>query len=52
LGTGTLSGEWLDGTPWTVNILSNYPTARILAIPEPATFLLLGLGAVMLRRKL
>jgi len=51
LGTGLLAGEWFDGTPWTVNILANRPTAKILAIPEPATLLLLGLGAVMVRRK-
>ncbi len=36
LGTGILSGEWLDGTPWAVNIQENYSTATILAIPEPA----------------
>jgi len=52
LGTGTLSGEWMDGTRWAVNIFTNQPTANIFAIPEPATLLLLGLGAVMVRRKL
>jgi len=34
LGTGMLSGEWMDGTRWAVNITINYPTATILAIPE------------------
>jgi hypothetical protein len=51
LGTGTLIGEWMDGTLWSVNIQLNDPTATIQAIPEPAMLLLLGLGAVMLRRK-
>jgi len=50
LGTGTLSGEWLDGTPWALNILGNSSTATIL-VPEPATLFLLGLGAVMLRKR-
>jgi hypothetical protein len=34
LGTGMLSGEWMDGTRWAVNITTNGPTATILAIPE------------------
>jgi len=34
LGTGTLSGEWIDGTRWAVNIIGNAGT--ILAIPESA----------------
>jgi hypothetical protein len=35
LGTGILSGEWMDGTPWAVNIYSNEPAATILAVPGP-----------------
>ncbi|HBG26979.1 MAG: hypothetical protein A2Y10_15360 [Planctomycetes bacterium GWF2_41_51] len=50
LGTGILSGQWLNGTTWSVNIMYNDPTATIL-IPEPATLLLFGFGAVMLRKK-
>jgi len=34
-----------------VNISRNNSEATILAIPEPATLLLLGFGAVMLKRK-
>jgi hypothetical protein len=37
LGTGILSGEWMDGTPWSVNITSNELTATILAVPESLT---------------
>jgi hypothetical protein len=51
LGIGLLSGEWMDGTPWSVSILMHDPTATILAIPEPATLFLLGLGAVLLRKR-
>jgi len=36
LGTGMLSGDWMDGTPWAVNIFENDPTATILVIPVPA----------------
>ena len=36
LGTGILSGEWVDGTRWAVRITGNEPTATILAIPESA----------------
>jgi hypothetical protein len=48
LGTGLLTGEWTDGTPWAVNILDNASTATIRAIPEPATLLLLALGGAVL----
>ena len=48
-GTGALSGKWMNGTPWTTNIMKNSST--ILLIPEPATLLLLGLGGFMLRKR-
>jgi len=51
LGTGVLSGKWLDGTPWSVNILANEPGATILLVPEPATLSLLALGGVALLRR-
>ena len=50
-GTGTLSGQWLAGTHWTMGIWGNDETATILLIPEPATLLLFGLGGLTLRRK-
>ena len=37
LGTGLLSGEWLDGTRWVVDIGSNDPTATILAVLQAVT---------------
>ncbi len=49
LGTGYLSGAWMDGTPWNTNV--TYNTATIYIIPEPCTLLLLGLGAAVLRKK-
>jgi len=36
VGGGILSGEWLDGTPWAMNISANIFTATLLAIPESA----------------
>jgi hypothetical protein len=53
LGTGTLSGKWMDGTAWATTISVHDAGAIILAIPEPATLSLLALGglAVMRRRR-
>ena len=34
LGTGLLSGEWFDGTPWAVNISDHTTSATILVIPD------------------
>jgi hypothetical protein len=42
LGTGTLTGEWLDGSALSVPIYTNDGT--ILIVPAPATMSLLGLG--------
>jgi len=58
-----LTGKWADGTPFSISFFdhpghitpgdSTYQHVNLLppVIPEPATLLLLGLGAVMLRRK-
>jgi hypothetical protein len=51
LGTGKLSGEWLDGTQWSININNNWSGATIFAIPEPTMLLLLAIGLLGLRRK-
>ena len=46
-----LSGNWFDGTDWSVNIVRNDSTASIMAVPEPATVLLFGLGCLVLRKE-
>jgi len=53
VGTGILGGKWTDGTAWTVKITANdtWYGATILAIPEPATLLLLALGGLALLRR-
>ena len=51
LGTGILSGEWFDGTRWTVNIAENAPGASIIAVPEPTTLVLLVIGGLALIRR-
>jgi hypothetical protein len=38
LGTGELTGKWLDGTSWTTSIQLNAAGATIRAVPEPSTF--------------
>jgi hypothetical protein len=45
IGTGTLSGKWNDGTPWTTIIQENYSTASIVAVPEPSSVILLLIGS-------
>jgi hypothetical protein len=51
LGTGILTGKWFDDTGFAIKITRNDTTATIMAIPEPCTLLLLGLGGLALRRK-
>jgi hypothetical protein len=52
LGTGLLTGKWFDDTSFMIPITSHDNTATIMAIPEPATLLLFGLGGLALRRKM
>ena len=49
LGTGILSGEWFDGTPWALSIRTNQ--GPILLVPEPATLSLLALGVLAVLRR-
>ena len=51
LKEGAESGEWFDGIPWTTNINVHDAGATILAVPEPTTFLLLGLAPLLLRKR-
>ncbi len=50
MGTGVLSAEWMDGTPWVVNIIGYDCTGTILAvpgptvIPAPGAIVLAGIG--------
>jgi len=53
---GQLTGFWMDDTPFSIDFLDNIEVGstyyeHVVLIPEPATFLLLGLGAVMLRKR-
>lgn len=48
--SGKLTGMLLGGQPLNSNFYL-YDNASLVLIPEPATLFLLGLGAVMLRRK-
>lgn len=48
LGLGTLSGQWHDGTPWAVDIQTNYQSAVIRATPEPPAFILLSVACLVL----
>lgn len=50
LGSGTLSGKWLDDTEWTIPIWQDFPTTVIL-IPEPATLFIFGCGMLILRKR-
>jgi len=46
--TGLLSGDWLDGTPFSGMYLRNlpepFPGSQVVLIPEPATIFLLAVG--------
>lgn len=52
LGSGRLIGEGFDGIRWSIYIDEYHAdTASIYLIPEPATLLLFGFGAFILRRR-
>lgn len=51
---GSLSGYWLGGTPFTISLRDlpePFPGSQIALIPEPATFLLVLLGGLILRKQ-
>jgi len=49
-GDGQITGFWQDNSPFTIN-LSGYNTySTVNLIPEPATFLLFGVGTFLLRK--
>ncbi len=53
VGTGTVSGQWLDGSNWTTRIFHNATTANIIVVPEPGTVLLLIFsGPIVIFRRL
>jgi len=50
-GTGILTGIWFDHTSFVIPITYHNTDATILAIPEPATLVLLSLAGLFLRKK-
>ncbi|MDD5134602.1 MAG: PEP-CTERM sorting domain-containing protein [Phycisphaerae bacterium] len=49
-GFGQVTGYWQDGLPFTINLGSSYVYPAINLVPEPATILLFGTGAFLLRK--
>jgi hypothetical protein len=50
-----LSGQWLDGSAFNIRLYSQGKSGvfdNITFIPEPTTMLLLGLGGLLIRRKI
>jgi len=48
---GYVSGFWLDDSAFTIGFSTLETYSHVNLIPEPATFMLLTLGALFLRRK-
>jgi hypothetical protein len=48
-GYGQITGYWLNDSQFTINLSDTDTYSRINLIPEPATLLLLGVGAFLLR---
>jgi len=49
-GYGQVTGYWQDNSPFTINLAGSGAYSVTNLIPEPATFLLLGMGAFLLRK--
>lgn len=50
-GYGQVYGYWLDDTPFTINLNGSETYSHIVLIPEPLSLLMLGTGALFLRRR-
>lgn len=50
-GAGQVTGYWQNGLPFTINLGGSDAYSHINLIPEPATFLLISIGGLLLRRK-
>jgi hypothetical protein len=50
LGTGLLSGQWMDGSSFATEILYQSSGSTITIIPEPATLVIISFGILILRR--
>lgn len=50
-GYGYVGGFWNDGTALTIDLGGSGTYSHISLVPEPATFILLALGSLLIKRK-